>query len=194
MQDMVHKKKLKVGFDFDGVIAYNPFRVIRGPVTAFKRHVLGVKKITFFYPRSQLELFIWRILHDSSVFPSRGVDLLRQLVEGGAIDAHIISGRYNYLEDHLITWLNRYKLHKLFTTININKKDQQPHLFKEQAVKQHDLDYFIEDNLDIVQYLDGKTKTRIIWIYNLVDTLFTPYEHKFPYLEKAIRHIVKAKK
>lgn len=184
-------KKLKVGFDFDGVVAYNPFRVIRAPVTFLKRNVLGIKKLQFWYPKKRWQQIFWVILHESSVFPAKGIDLMRKQVEDNKIEAHLVTARYSFLDDHLYKWLDKYSLRSLFKTVNLNKLDEQPHLFKEKIIKKFDLDIFIEDNWDIVSYLyKRKWNTQIFWIYNLLDRWFS-YPHKFPYLEKAMETIIK---
>lgn len=181
-------KKIKVGLDFDGVIAYNPFRVVRFPLAYFKKNILGIKKLTFWYPEKNWQQIFWKILHESSVFPAKGTDLLRDLVKGGKIEAHLISARYSFLDENLLHWLANHKLDSLFTTININKENEQPHLFKEKMVKKQDVDIYIEDNLDIVRHLHGKGKAKIYWIYNIIDRNF-PHPYKYPYLEKALKEI-----
>lgn len=183
-------KKIKVGLDFDGVIAYNPFRVIRAPIAYVKKSILGVKKLTFYYPKSNFQKLLWTIIHESSVFPAKGIDLLQDLVEKELIEAHLITARYSFLDAQLYNWLEKKRLTKLFKTININESNEQPHMFKEKTISKHNLDIFIEDNLDIVKHLHGKGKTKIYWIYNIVDKHY-PHPHKFPYLEKALKEIVK---
>src|SRR3989344_5716008 len=187
------KRKIRLGLDFDGVVAYNPFRLIRAPITFVKRNLLGKRKLNFYYPKNEAEKLIWKILHDSSILPSKGIDLLEDLIKSEQIEAHIISGRYNYLEDHLVAFLDKHKIKKLLKTININKNDKQPHMFKEEIVNKLKLDYFIEDNLDIVLHLNNKSKTKIIWIYNLIDKFISSYYPKYPYLEKALHHIIEEK-
>src|SRR3989344_248773 len=149
-------KKIKVGLDFDGVTAYNPFRVIRYPITYFKRNILGIKKLSFWYPQRRWQQIFWIILHESSVFPANGVDLLKELVEEGRVEAHLISARYSFLDDNLQKWLHRHKLSTYFESVNINKDNEQPHIFKEKMVKKLRVDFYVEDNWDIVKYLSGK--------------------------------------
>lgn len=184
----MNKKKIKIGLDFDGVIAYNPFRVVRFPIAYFKKNILGIKKLQFWYPQRQWQKIFWVILHDSSVFPANGVDLLRRLVDEGLIEAHLISARYSFLDEHLFKWLEKYHLGDIFKTININEYDDQPHLFKEKKIKSLGVSYYIEDNLDIVTYIDGRVKAEVYWIYNLLDRNYS-YSYKFPYLRKALDHI-----
>lgn len=188
------KKKLIVGLDFDGVVAYNPFRIIRAPISYVKRNFLGVKKLKFIYPRYRWQQAVWTLLHESSVYPGNGIELLRELTAAGLIETHLITARYHFLDGHLYRWLDKYKMRKLFKTVNLNKDDQQPHLFKEMLIEKIKPDIFVEDNLDIVRYLHtvqeqkGKKHTKIYWIYNLFDRS-VPYPHKFPYLGKALEEI-----
>lgn len=177
-----------MGLDFDGVVAYNPFRIIRAPIKWFKREVLGINKLSFFVPRNKLERLAWTIVHESSVWPSNGVELLKELVNNENIEAHLVTARFSFLEQNLFEWLKKNKLTKLFKSINLNKKNEQPHIFKERVVSKLHFDYFIEDNLDIVLHLNGKSKTKIYWIYNVLDR-GKNYPFGFPYLKKALEAI-----
>lgn len=187
-------KKIKVGLDFDGVIAYNPFRVIRVIISFIKQQVFGIKRLKFWYPKKRWQQFFWILVHQSSIFPAKGVDLLARLVKEGKIEAHLVTARYSFLDNHLYNWLKKYKLTHLFKSVTLNKHDEQPHIFKGKFIEKQGFDYFIEDNLDIVKYLHTKQETRgmkhtkIYWIYNILDR-FIEYPHKFPYLEKALEDI-----
>jgi hypothetical protein len=183
------QEKIKIGVDFDGVLAYNPFRVIRAPVTFIKRNVFKSKKTHFYIPQNDAEKFIWAILHESSVFPAIGVELLKERIEKGEIEAHLVSARYSFLQKNLYAWLERHKLKDIFTSITINHNDEQPHVYKARIIKEKGFDYFIEDNYDIVSHVAAKTDTKILWIYNILDR-HVGYPHKFPYLEQALRSII----
>jgi hypothetical protein len=65
------KSKIHIGFDFDGVIAYNPARIIRAPVSLFKRKVLHDSRLHFIYPKHAWQRFIWKLLHESSLYPAK---------------------------------------------------------------------------------------------------------------------------
>lgn len=183
------KRKLRVGFDFDGVIAYNPFRIIRHPVSLFKRLVLGQKRTRFFVPKTRAQKWIWAILHESSVLPGFGLSLVRKLIREDHIEAYLVTGRFSYLEPSLLRWLEGKRLTHLFKEIHINKNEEQNHHFKKRVLGQLELDAFIEDNLDVVRYLKGG-KTKIYWIYNLLDIL-EPYPHKHPSLHSATSAIIR---
>lgn len=192
------KSKLRIGFDFDGVVAYNPFRIIRFPISYLKRNILGIKKLRFWYPKARWQQIFWVILHESSIYPARGCQLLGKLTQEKEIEAYLITARYSFLDDHLNKWLVKHDLKKVFKTITLNKENEQPHLFKERMIAKLKLDYYIEDNWDIVDYLGVKgkalsgKKTKIYWIYNIMDR-GVDYKHKFPYLEKALNNIVESR-
>lgn len=181
---------MKIGVDFDGVVAYNPFRILRSPISWFKRNVLKTKKTSFFVPKNDLGRLAWNIIHKSSVFPAQGTTLLSQMAQGKKVEFHLVTGRYSYLKTDVSKWLCKYNLDKSFKTVNINEKAEQPHEFKLSKIKSLGLDYFIEDNLDIVRYLEGKTKAEVFWIYNLLDKNYK-FRNKFPYLEAALKRIEK---
>lgn len=185
----MNNKKIKVGLDFDGVVAYNPFRIIRYPITYFKKNVLGIKKLSFWYPKEKWQQVFWILLHESSILPAIGIDLFKDLVQKDIIEAHLVSARYSFLDHHLQKWLHRNKLSNFFKSVNINRLDEQPHLFKEKMIKKLNVDYYVEDNLDIVRHLNNKSETKIYWIYNILDR-GVEYKYKFPYLKKALDQMV----
>ncbi len=187
-------KKLRVGFDFDGVVAYNPLRVARLPVTIFKQTILRQKNPKFFIPRTRLQKLVWRIFHETSFFPATGLDLLRQLIKQEKIEAYLISGRFGYLESHLWDWLVRNDMQRSFKEIHVNSRDEQPHLFKERLLGKLKLNAYIEDNWDIVRHLNKKTTgTTIVWITNILDR-FIVYPHKYTSLQAAVKKVIKEKK
>lgn len=182
-------KPIQVGIDFDGVLAYNPFRVARAPVAFVKKHILGATSTHFYIPKTSVEKTIWTILHESSIFPAVGVGLLEELVHTKQIEAHLVTARYSFLQDNLYKWLQYHNLEHIFSSITINKNDEQPHVYKTRVINEMKFDYFIEDNWDIVNHAIRQSDTKVLWIYNILDRN-TPYEYKFPFLKKALESIV----
>lgn len=184
------KKKIIVGLDFDGVVAYNPARLARLPISFVKRHVFGIERVNFFVPHTALERSLWVLAHETSMFPSYGATTLRRLVKDGTIEAHLVTARFAFLERHLERFLTIWGMHDVFKTITLNTNEEQPHLYKERMIKAGKFDHFIEDNWDIVSHISAKqTKTKIHWIYNILDRN-RPYAYKYPYLERALRAVV----
>jgi hypothetical protein len=181
-------KITRIGLDFDGVVAYNPFRIIRAPVTYIKKKCFGVKQLHFYVPQSPVEQFIWMMVHESSLFPAIGAGRLKQLSRRGDVEFHLVTARFHFLQKSVDRWLDRFGLTKVFTGVHLNVRDLQPHVHKQEMINKLKLDYFVEDNWDIVTYLSGKTKAKVYWIYNITDRNY-PYPDKFPYLDKALSAI-----
>lgn len=180
------KHVIRIGLDFDGVVAYNPLRVVRAPITFIKQKIIKKKTTEFYIPKTPFMKFLFWVPHQFSFFPGRGMEYLRQLVQEGKVEAYIVSGRYGYLDAQIPKWLKHRKLQDIFTNVYANQKNEQPHLYKERMVKKLQLDYFIEDNLDIVEHLSRYTPVRIYWIYNIFDRCH-PYPNKFASLEDALK-------
>lgn len=171
---------LKVGFDFDGVIAYNPLRIIR-PLMSFLKLKKMVKRdqLVFFQPSNKLEEFGWWLVHQSSFMPARGFHILKELTQAGFIEPHLLTGRTTSLTKDLNYKLNLFGLGDLFKTVNITKHNEQPHVFKSRLLNKYQLDMFVEDNFDIVQYLKlHNLQTKVVWITNSLDK-HIEYEQKF---------------
>lgn len=195
--DFMARRKLRVGFDFDGVIVYNPLRILRLPISLFKRIFLCERRLKFYYPKTRLEKWFWILLHETSFFPAVGFAELKKMLEKKEIEAYLITARYSFLEKSFYRWLKKHKLDKLFKGYYLNKNDDQPYKFKERIIKGLKLDVYIDDNWDIVQYLesksrrwiaDGEKKIEIYWIYNILDR-FKPYPRKHPYLREFLQRL-----
>jgi hypothetical protein len=130
--------------------------------------------------------FVFWLPHQCSFFPGHGMALLKQLVDKGKVEACIVSGRYGYLDAQIPVWLKRRGLDTVFTAVYANENNEQPHVFKERMLKKLQLDYFIEDNFDIVSYVQKRVKTKICWIYNICDKGQT-YQRKFSSIQAILQ-------
>src|SRR5437879_3831161 len=99
-------KVVRVGFDLDGVILYNPARNAR-PFISFAKKLFRQDLGKFHYPRSKPQRLLWTFLHKSSVWISPGVKKIKQMVKEGKIEAYIVTARYEFLKGDFQRWLNR---------------------------------------------------------------------------------------
>ncbi|MDH7476276.1 MAG: hypothetical protein QHH09_02270 [Microgenomates group bacterium] len=183
-------KVLKVGFDLDGVLLYNPARIARPIIYFLKKYLLKRKTDQFYYPKNRLEQFIWLLLHKTSLFPQPGINELKNLIKEKKIKAYVISARYESLKEDFNYWKKRIDPDNLFSGWYYNEKNQQPYDFKTRMIKKFNLDIFVEDNWDIVKKLKvksqkSKVKTKIFWIYNLFDKNIK-YQYKFKNLKEVV--------
>jgi len=177
-------KPLRIGFDLDGVLLYNPLRIGRMPVTYIKRKFFNERKTHFHIPHGKIEEGIWSILHLSSMFLVDGLSPIDTLIKQNKVEAYVVTARYNFLQPNTRFWFNRLRKKHNFKDLIANTDDQQPHLYKEKILNRLKLDIFVEDNWDIVDYLHPKVSTKIFWIYNIVDRNIS-YPTKFPSLKQA---------
>jgi hypothetical protein len=77
-----------------------------------------------------------------------------------------------------------------FKSTFYNQDNLQPHVFKEKMINKLQLDYFFEDNWDIVKHLNKKTKAKIFWISNPLDSAIS-YNFKFYTLQDAVNYLKK---
>ncbi len=196
-KSIVAPRLLKVGFDFDGVILFNPARSLRPFISLLKAKQVGVKRkhLEFFHPQTKLGQTMWWLAHQTSFMPAEGLSRLKAMVDNHQVEAHVITGRNAYLKPDLLWKLRVFGLSNLFKSVQITTdKTEQPHLFKAKIIKSLQLDVFVEDNWDIVTYLasvfDQKdlSQPRILWITNRFDRRLD-YPYRFNSLKPCLEYI-----
>lgn len=189
------KKILKVGFDLDGVILYNPIRLVR-PIAKslkpLKSFFLKQKRELFYFPKTKIEQLFFCLLHKTSFMPDLALKDIKKLVMAKKIKAYIITGRYSFLKKDYEIWLKKIKAKTIFTKCYQNQNDLQPNKFKEIMIKKLNLDVYVEDNWDIIQKLNHHTNAKIFWLTNLLDK-HIPYLYKFNSLKKILQYLIKSK-
>ncbi len=198
---MMKQKTLKVGFDLDGVLLYNPARIVRPIVTFMKKKkvIINREQLEFYVPKPGFEQFFWKLLHESSMWLAPGFKQIAQLKKAKIIEPYLITGRFGHLQKSYEKWRKKMNADQLFVQSYMNSSDEQPHLFKERLIKELKLDYFVEDNWDIVQYLDqqlGRASQRkkpvtIIWLSNILD-FPVDYHAKVKNLQEALTILTEA--
>lgn len=182
------KRKIRVGFDFDGVLFYNPFRVLRPIIYLIKRYIFGIKVTRFYIPKGFLSRKAAELLHKSSYMPNEGFDDFLGLTKDPNYEVYVITARLSFLKDELGKLLGKFDISHVKNIIQ-NLRDEQPHTYKERLIKELGLDYFVEDNWDIVKHLVKNTSTKVVWIHNLFDRIFIKHPYHGSNLKDAIKII-----
>ena len=185
-------KPLKVGFDLDGVILYNPVRTLR-PVASslkfLKKLILRQQPDSFYFPKTFIEKEIWRLLHKTSYKIADGVDDIKELAVSGRIEPYIVTARYSFLKEDFQDWIRKLNNKPYFKYYHYNKNNMQPNAFKEHMIRQLGLDVFVEDNWGVIQRLNGAlSKTKVLWISNFLDRNIG-YPYKFMNLKEAVGYL-----
>lgn len=179
------KDILKVGFDLDGVILYNPIRIFRPFASALKPLVFRKSNNSFYFPRTKLEQIFWKLLHKTSFCVAPGMNLLKELIRTKKIQAYIITSRYSFLNEEFEGWMKVLNVKKHFTACYYNKTNLQPNEFKKMMIKKLKLDIFVEDNWGVVQKINHQNVTKIYWITNIFDQNIQ-YKYKFRNLREVL--------
>lgn len=187
------KEPLKVGFDLDGVILNNPLRILRfiaKKLKIIKPLLFKQKKEPFFIPKTSLEKLFWRLLHFSSYKVNPAFFEIKKMVKNKKIKAYLITARFNFLKSDFQYWVKKINRDKIFTLCLMNENNEQPDIFKNKMIQKLKLDYFVEDNYDIVKKLNNNKniKTKILWITNFFDKKI-PYRLKFGSLKKVCQYL-----
>lgn len=163
---MNDRKKIKIGFDLDGVIIDKPPFM---PKSLLEFLYGGKRKKTLEYrfPHSYFEQKLRWLSHGSLLRPPiyKNLDAIKKLAKNNHYKLFVISSRYSFLKLRTDHWMKTHRINKLFEDIYLNLKNEQPHAFKERMIKKLKLDLFIDDDDLIVEYLKLRChKTKVVSI------------------------------
>lgn len=175
------QKKIKIGFDLDGVILDNPSRIFRSLISRSKKaHLFPRKELDFYHPNSYLEQFLWSLIHKSSYKLADGfTDLEKLVLTHPNLEIYVVSARFACLAKDTEKWKKIINRQNIFKGIYFNQCDEQPHFFKKRMTEELALDYFVEDNWDVASYLaKNQSQAQVWWLSNFLDRTID-YPHKF---------------
>lgn len=180
-------KKIRIGFDFDGVLFYNPIRLLRPLLDLVKKYILHVPSTTFYVAKTPSSYALMRLVHASSFMPNVGLRDFLKLLNNPNIEVYVVTARQQFLMPDLYRLLKLYGVHIPHNIIYCNEHDEQAHIFKERTMKKLGLDFYVEDNWDIVKYIRKTTATKVIWLYNRIDEHLIQDSFKAPNVKEAIK-------
>lgn len=184
-------KPLKVGFDLDGVILNNPlrnFRIFAKKLKFLKPLLFKQKKSPFYIPKTEIEKSLLKLIHKTSYRIDPSIKEITRFAREKKIEAYIVSGRYDFLKDDFDKWIEKLNQRKIFKSCYSNIENLQPNEFKVRMIKKLKLDIYVEDNFDIIEKLNHHTKTKILWLSNLIDRNI-PYRLKFFSLKEVCQYL-----
>lgn len=154
----------KIGLDLDGIIAQHSLGGFWYKLRKFKERVLKkTHSPSYYFPKSFVEKNAWIII-DWFRQPFKERNLLLSLAKDKKIKFYLITGRFKFLERLTIKWLKKYKLFDCFEKVLINTENLEPTEFKAQKIKQLDLDFFIDDDLETILALKKKSPAKLYWL------------------------------
>jgi cobalamin biosynthesis Co2+ chelatase CbiK len=105
----VHRK-IRVGFDFDGVLYYNPVKVLRPLIYFVKRYIFKIEQTKFYIPKNGKLKCVITFLHKSSIMPNFGFNSFLDLVNNPQYEVYIITARLSFMKGNIETLLSKYNL------------------------------------------------------------------------------------
>jgi hypothetical protein len=174
---MAVKIKPILAFDLDGVLINKPPFI---PKKVLEYLFRGCKKngLCYRFPSTKTEQLIRQLSHYYLLRPpiAENILFLQKLASQQKFQLYLISSRYSFLHSTTIYWLKKRQIKKLFTKIILNKKNEQPHLFKEKQLKKIKPKAYFEDDSAIAGYLGRKlTQIKVIQVSEK-----TPINKSFP--------------
>jgi uncharacterized HAD superfamily protein len=148
------RKKIRIGFDLDGVIIGKPPFIPQFLLEALVREHKN-RHLSYRFPDSNLERMVRVASHYPLLRPPirKNIKIIKELNKSNNYSLYVVSSRYSFLEDRTKQWFRFYRLRKFFKEIHTNLKDEQPHLYKEKMIKKLKLNVFIDDDLPLLGYL-----------------------------------------
>ncbi len=159
--------RMKIGFDLDGIFVDKPPVVPRSFLDWLYRGTQH-NGPTYRFPKTRLERAVrhWSHIYYFRPAIKKNIDFVHHFSLHPHHQFYLVTSRYDFLEKATYKLLNRYQLITPFQSININKENDQPHLYKEKMIKKLKLDLLVDDDLKLLKYLSEKyPKVTLLW-YN----------------------------
>lgn len=82
---------------------------------------------------------------------------------------YLISSRFGFLKKTTEKLVQKYGIDKIFKSLHFNFLNEQPHLFKNQMIQKLKIDYYVDDDLPLLNFLvDKNPKARFFWLNNKI--------------------------
>lgn len=160
---------MNIGFDLDKIFINFPFLVPSKIVEWF------YKERTNHELKYRIPSKIERIIRVFSHYPlfrlpiTENINYVKNLTLANKNKYYLISSRFSFLKNRTDNLIKRYHFDKIFNTMYFNYENKQPHLFKNEVISKLDLDMYVDDDLQLLEYLSDKNpKTKFFWLNNKI--------------------------
>lgn len=161
---------MNIGFDLDKVfIDYPPFIPSSIIDRLYKKK--RKKKLIYRIP-NKVEQLLRHATHLPPFRPAIKENLL-------ALNSHskknkhnlfLISSRFSFLKGKTSKIVEKHKFEKIFKRMFFNYENQQPHVFKSKTIKKLKIKKYIDDDLELLEYLvENNKETTFYWLNKKID-------------------------
>lgn len=139
----------RIGLDLDGVFINHPPFIPKFIIEKlYKRRGNGI----LYRSPGKLEQKL-RVLSHAPIFRPAIKNNLSSFKKAHLDNIYLISSRFSFLADRTRQWDKANDLFRYFAKKYFNHKDEQPHKFKDRIIKKEKIDKFVDDDLELLQYL-----------------------------------------
>jgi len=158
---------MNIGFDLDKIFINFPPLVPSKIIEWFyKGKPNGILKYRI--PGRTEQLF--RLLMHYPLFRQpikKNIEFMKKLVTENTHTYYLISSRFGFLKKTTEKLVYKYGIGKIFKSLHFNFSNKQPHFFKNEVIKKLNLDMYVDDDLQLLEYLVNENpKTRFFWLNN----------------------------
>lgn len=158
---------MKIGFDFDKIfIDYPPFVPSRLIDRLYKD--TDGKELRYRIP-AKAEQYIRLFSHYPIFRPliKQNILTLKKNSSEKTNTYFLISSRFGFLKNRTELLIQKLNFDTLFEEMYFNYENKQPHLFKQEIIKNLSLDRYVDDDLSLLTYLAKCfPKIRFYWLGN----------------------------
>ncbi len=155
---------MNIGFDLDKVFINTPPFIPKSFIDKlYKKRDNGILLYRIPGPASQ----IIRSITHLPIFRPPIKDNLEFLLSfpKNKNKLYLISSRFKFLESKTNRIVKKYHFAKIFDEMYFNFANEQPHIFKNRIIKKLKLDYYIDDDLSLLNYVAGDNLlTKFFWL------------------------------
>lgn len=156
---------MNIGFDLDGIFIDKPSFIPKFIIENLYRRQ-NTNKLAYRSP-SIVEQAIRKISHKSIFRPavSKNIAFLQNLAKKNHHKRYLISGRFGFLKKETEDILKKYEITKYLDKQFLNFGNQQPHVFKDGAIKKVKIDLHVDDDLQLLEFLaDKNLQVKFFWL------------------------------
>lgn len=157
---------MNVGFDLDKIFINFP-PLVPSKIIDFLYKGQSNNSLTYRIP-SKVEQFI-RIVSHYPFFRlpiTENMNYVKNLTSANKNKYYLISSRFSFLKKRTDSLIKRYNFEKIFDAMYFNYSNDQPHKFKEEIIKKLNLDMYVDDDLQLLEYLIKKNPTTKFFWFN----------------------------
>jgi hypothetical protein len=156
---------MNIGFDLDKVFIEYPFFVPDFIINKAYKKMVG-NSFVYRVP-SKPEQFLRLLLH----YPlfrqpiSKNIEFVKNISKKNGHNYFLITGRFSFLKNRTNQIIKKYELDKVFKKIFINFRNEQPHIYKSNLMKQLKIDKYVDDDFFLLKYAAKQNpKTKFFWL------------------------------